>query len=260
MSKARTTTSAEAAAAQPEARPAAPLLLAPAAVVHEVEEVGVGIRVLRGVAGEPERPLLAPGLREDREVVQHRELGRQRPEGRRERVAPGSERVTDRGREHRRQEDARRQQAGEREPRPAPRRHQEQEARQDSQEVAVADRSAAAVPVVRDDPDVGEPRQGDRDDAEPPDAIARADHEKEPERDERREEVGEHAAEAAEPEVAEVEQQRLADLARVARRPARGGHLLFVLPCDERPDLVGRHPDAGVVERDAPVASNGKRP
>jgi hypothetical protein len=157
--------------------------------------------------------------------------------------------VTDRGREHRRQEDTRRQQAGEREPRPAARRHQEQEARQDSQEVAVADRSAAAVPVVRDDPDVGEPRQGDRDDAEPPHAIARADHEKEPQRDERREEVGEHAAEAAEPEVAEIEQQRLADLARVARRPARGGHLLFVLPRDERPDLVGRHPDAGVVER-----------
>src|SRR4029453_8807949 len=38
-------------------------------------------------------------------------------------------------------------------------------------ELAVAVRSPPPVPVVRDDPNIGEPRQGDRDDAEPPDAI-----------------------------------------------------------------------------------------
>ncbi len=236
------------AAPQPEAGAARPLLLAERAVVQEVEEVGIRVgRPLR-VADETERALLAPGLREDGEVVQHRQLRREEPESSTRGVGPRPERVSDRRDEDRRQEHGRRDDCARTHPPGSTRRREEQETRQQAQEVAVPHRSAAAVPVVGDDPDVGEPGERDRGESEPAGAVPRPAGEEEGERQHGREEVRGRPSEAAHPKVAEVPGKRLADLGRVARRPARRRDLLLVAPGHEGAQLVRRHPHAAVVE------------
>jgi len=124
------------------------------------------------VADEAERALLAPALREDGEVVEHGQLGREELERRAGGVIARPQRVPhrrdeERSEEHRSADDGRRRHP------PGPSgRYQEQECGQQVQEVPIPHRPTAAVPVVRDDPHVGEPRENDREERQPSSAVA----------------------------------------------------------------------------------------
>ena len=87
-------------------------------------------------------------------------------------MVAGSARVTHRREEQRQEEDRREGETPGHDPPLPPARHEEQKRWEHIEEVAVSHRSAAAIPVVRDDPDVGEGGQEDCDEGEP--ALARA--------------------------------------------------------------------------------------
>ncbi len=143
--------------------------------------------------------------------------------------------------------DARGQAAQAREQGLAPARHEEHRRRQHVEEVAVAQRAAAAVPVVGDQPQEEELRGGQRAEAQKALARARAAQHEQRHSQGHGEEVGHDAAEAPDPEIGQVAQVRGAELLGRARRlgPARG---IDAPPLHARSDLVGAHPDAAVAE------------
>jgi hypothetical protein len=63
-----------------------------------------------------------------------------------------------------------------------------------------------------------------------------------------RTEVAHDAPEATDPEVEEVPGEGLSDLRGVAQRTRLPGELVLVPPLDERPEVIGRHPDPRGVE------------
>ena len=191
------------------------------------------VRVALGVAV---RHLLPPGIGEDGEVVQHRQLGREQAE--RLRASRGRRGAANGGAG--RSQIGPEQERGERGPRHdedlAARRQHQDEQRQQVQEVAVPHRAPSAVPVVRDDPDVEEPG-----DARAPRRRATPRSVRGPrtrntsQRQDRGQEIRQRAAEAADPEVVEVAEEGDLDLA--ARSAAVPCARVFA---DPRPPPRGR--------------------
>ena len=131
-------------------------------------------------------------------------------------------------------------------------RDEEDRQREQVQEVAVADRAPAAIPVVGDRPYIEEVGESQGRHRQPAGHGAGPAGEEEDERDEGREEIQEHPRVASDPEIAQVAEEGGAHLGPGARRsPAprrlarrRAGSALF----HGRPQLVGRGPDAAVSE------------
>ena len=197
------TTSALLAAAQPEALRAERLLLAEGPVVEEPQEVRRRCpgRPPGGVAvGRVVGPPLAPDVGEHRQVAEHGDLGRQQAEGGPRRVVSRPQRVVDGRRRGSARGAAPPSHGRDRGPGAPSPRQQQQAQRHEVEEVAVADRAAAPVPVVGDQQDVAEPRHDEGGEGQPAVPLPRAHEQEEAPAPPRPREVRQGAAETADPE------------------------------------------------------------
>ena len=198
----------------------------------------------RGVVG----PALAPHVREHREVAQHRDLGRQQPEGGPGGVLSGPQRVLDRGRERGSEQRPAEDRRPHRRPGGPPTRKEHEAERHEVHEVAVADRAPAPVPVVGDQQDVAQPRDHESGEGKPAVSLTRTREQEEKGGRHDAREVRESAPKAAHPEVAEVQPERPPQLRRGPDRRHPHSLLVLVAAGHERAEVIGRHPHAGRVE------------